>query len=296
MPTSGTVEDRDSRVAPALPPGTITPELLYRWERSCKEFFRVKNVSKTKQVESVIWQLKDLRIAHWAEVNEMALIDLDFAAFMEKLRGEALEKDWDRKIRLAMLASKQGERPFHEWAYELQNRNALLRGRPCHFNDAALRQMFRNNMDPHLELRSRLIMSHSPDLTIRGWIEKVKVKGEKIAEGRALMERLGKLMGDGASLPRLTPAERSLIFDHQGCFKCRQLYVNHKAANCPNGFPPAVTYKTLTAEYAESVRDSKNKARSQNLGRARLPRLANTNKYVRYHGPPPFPSGRDSVD
>ena len=39
------------------------------------------------------------------------------------------------------------------------------------------------------------------------------------------------------SLPKLTPAEQAIIFEHQGCFKCRKLYVDHKGTNCPNGFP-----------------------------------------------------------
>ena len=69
-----------------------------------------------------------------------------------KLRGEALEKDWDRKIKLLMLASRQGDRPFHKWAYEMETRNALLRGRLHHFNDVALRENLKNNMDQGLKL------------------------------------------------------------------------------------------------------------------------------------------------
>ena len=39
--------------------------------------------------------------------------------------------------------------------------------------------------------------------------------------------------------------------------------MDHKAANCPNGFPSGSSYKPLTVEYAEAVRDSKNKPRSR---------------------------------
>ena len=127
--------------------GKITPKVLHRWERSCKEYFRVKAVSEKKKVESVLSQLQDFRIADWVEANEVALKLLDFASFMEKLRDEALEKDWDQKIKLSMLASKQGERPFHEWAYEMQTCNALSRGPTCHFSEEALRETLENNMD-----------------------------------------------------------------------------------------------------------------------------------------------------
>jgi hypothetical protein len=71
---------------------------------------------------------------------------------------------------------------------------------------------------------------------------------------------------NGLPLPKLTPTERSIIFNHQGCFKCRQLYVDHKGANCPNGFPSPVGYRALTVEQAEAVRDSRNKPRTRGLG------------------------------
>ena len=71
---------------------------------------------------------------------------------------------------------------------------------------------------------------------------------------------------NGPALPKLTPAERAIIFEHQGCFKCRQLYVDHKGANCPNGFPSPNSYKALTVEHAEAVWDSRNKPRSRAPG------------------------------
>ena len=71
---------------------------------------------------------------------------------------------------------------------------------------------------------------------------------------------------NGPVLPKLTPAERAIIFDHQGCFKCCRLYVDHKGANCPNGFPSPHSYKALTVEHAEAVQDSHNKPRSRAPG------------------------------
>ena len=67
---------------------------------------------------------------------------------------------------------------------------------------------------------------------------------------------------NGPVLPKLTPAERAIIFNHQGCFKCHQLYVDHKGANCPNGFPSPNSYKALMVEHGAAVRDSHNKPQS----------------------------------
>jgi hypothetical protein len=49
-------------------------------------------------------------------------------------------------------------------------------------------------------------------------------------------------------LPRLTDAERSLLFDNEGCLKCRRFFVKHHAADCPSDFLVTTTYKTLTIE------------------------------------------------
>ena len=62
-----------------------------------------------KKVESILSRLQDLHIADWAKANKAALVQLDFPEFTEKLRGQVLENDWDRKIKLVMLASKQGD-------------------------------------------------------------------------------------------------------------------------------------------------------------------------------------------
>ena len=298
MSSAASVESHNPKIAPTLTPGKVTPEVLHQWERACKEFFRIKGIAKENQVESVLSRLQDLRTADWVEANEAVLTALAFPDFMERLRGEVLERDWDRKIKLSVLASKQGERPFHEWANGMQTRNALLRGRPHHFNDEALREVLENNMDTGLELRIRRI-ALATTVPLREWIETVRVEDEFLAGERKETKEMARKMarkilaeqrtlrgitniasgstrpvGVGgpnnpaaqrplptAALPKLTPVERMILFDHQGCFKCRQLYVDHKGADCPNGFPAPGSYKPLTTAYAEAVRDNKNKPR-----------------------------------
>ena len=212
-------------------------------------------MSAKKQVESVPSCLQDMRLADWAEANEETPKNLDFAAFMEKFHGEALVKDWDCKIKLLTLAAGQGERPFREWPYELLNSNVLLHGHSGHFNDEAMHEPFRNDMDEGLKLHTRKIDIGKGDM-IRNWIEAVGVEGEFVPNDRAAVREMaremyqaeqqkeGKDVGGGRTmgtrtentmstfrkpavgsfdLPKLTPAERALIFEHHGCFKCRQL-------------------------------------------------------------------------
>ena len=148
-----------------------------------------------------------------------------------------------------------------------------------------------NNMNLGLAMRIRRLV-FAADVSLQDWIEAVKEEDEFVAWECAMVKEMAKEMyrveqwvtksGGGcamgtriknttvarstvstSALPKLTPAKRSLIFDHQGCFKCRHLYINHKGANHPNGFPPPETYKMLTVEHAEAVWDSKNRPRTQ---------------------------------
>lgn len=57
-------------------------------------------------------------------------------------------------------------------------------------------------------------------------------------------------------LPRLTDDERTILNENQGCVKCRKCFAGHRADTCPNGFPAAATYHTLTAADATRARPS----------------------------------------
>src|SRR5271154_5411223 len=53
---------------------------------------------------------------------------------------------------------------------------------------------------------------------------------------------------------KLTEPERQLLLQNQGCLKCRQVFVDHKMANCPVGFPDPKKYMTLTQATVDAVR------------------------------------------
>jgi hypothetical protein len=59
-------------------------------------------------------------------------------------------------------------------------------------------------------------------------------------------------------LPPLTDDERQLLRDNEGCFKCREPFVQHSSNNCPNGFPDGATYKPLTAASIAAKKTRKN--------------------------------------
>jgi hypothetical protein len=49
-------------------------------------------------------------------------------------------------------------------------------------------------------------------------------------------------------LLKLTDIKRLLLFDNEGCLKCRHFFMKHHASDCPNDFPSAVGYKGLMNE------------------------------------------------
>ena len=58
---------------------------------------------------------------------------------------------------------------------------------------------------------------------------------------------------------RFMDAERRLLFDNEGCLKCRKVFVPHRSANCPDGFPNGANYKTLTQSFVDHIKSRMNK-------------------------------------
>ncbi|GLB45211.1 putative retrotransposable element tf2 155 kda protein type 1-like [Lyophyllum shimeji] len=57
-----------------------------------------------------------------------------------------------------------------------------------------------------------------------------------------------------ARLPTLTAEEKTLLREHNGCFKCRRFYTTCESLTCTTGFPDAATYRTLTAADAAAAK------------------------------------------
>jgi hypothetical protein len=72
---------------------------------------------------------------------------------MEEFRQQFLPDGWERKLRLSILGSKQGQRRFNDWLIEMQGANTIMIGRPGHVNDDALRDHMEANMSSPLALK-----------------------------------------------------------------------------------------------------------------------------------------------
>jgi hypothetical protein len=269
---------------PILTSGTITPEILHVFENTCRSFFRNKeNIDPKNYIACIAGGLQDPLLADWYWTSQATLDELSFDAFMKELSNKWLANDWEQDVRCKVLGTKQSG-SFWEWEVRIRSLNTLLRGSSTHLDDAALLNQLEANLEPWL---SRMCDDeHVKEDNLGKWLDAVKIIDERKrrerqqqradAEEAARMHlkqtgaaaglsepsrRINTFHGtpsyksssskprDGSkSLPKLTDAEQSLLFENDGCLKCRKFFVKHKAADCPNDFPNPATYKTLMTD------------------------------------------------
>jgi len=165
----------------------------------------------------------------------------------------------------------QGDSSFWDFAIQVQAKNSLLHDTASHLSKHDLCQHIESGMTQKLALRCRLERCNEAT-GLEKWLIEVKRVDDLLHIERAEFESLAKATHDAGrcnnafaepsrcanvapasslssstriSLPKLTPIERKLIYDNEGCLKCRRVFVNHQSGTCPNDFPDAATYKPL---------------------------------------------------
>ncbi|KAG1866134.1 hypothetical protein F4604DRAFT_1682869 [Suillus subluteus] len=265
MTKSASVEQSAPNKPPRLLAGELTPEVACDWENGCETYFMHKGINAEDQVKMIASGMLDVRLRTWY-LTQRAILDAGtFTAYMTALKNAWLDTHWDTKLRWKVLGSYQGNRPFYEWALELQNQNALLYGNAAHLSDIQLRNQLEAHICEELAipvLRAKL----ADDLTLREWIEEVKHLDNKCLEDLASHKKIAEELyktskrttssnrlqssktytPSSSCLGTLTEGERTLLMKHKGCFKCRKFYVSHQSKECTNGAPEASSYKVLT--------------------------------------------------
>lgn len=232
-------------------------------------------------VKKVAWGMQELIIQDWYLNDQDRSNKLLFTEYLnlKEVREYWLPTDWEDTVHQKMLSSMQGNRPFHDWAIEIQSKNTLLRDTDSYFTDVYLKYHLESHMNPHLatDYHDERITEHD----LHKWINKVKVLDNKhlhnVAQHKEAADAVWQA-GQGKSttdkklsstthfskarkttttdtsssktfvrLPSLTDTERQLLRDDDGCFKCCEPFAGHTSANCPAGFPDGTSYKTLTA-------------------------------------------------
>jgi hypothetical protein len=136
--------------APILTPGTLTPEVLRRFENSCKSCLRNKKIEAADQVSAIAGNMHDPLISDWYWTDEARINQLTFNAFVMEVHDKWLAKGWEKDVRRRILGTKQDGEPFWEWAVQMRNLNAIIRGLTDHLTDKELRNQLEANCDKDL--------------------------------------------------------------------------------------------------------------------------------------------------
>jgi hypothetical protein len=286
------VEQRDQTKPPILTVGKITPQALNNFSDGCEAYFFHKQVADAKQVQVVVLGLKDHRIRDWYRASKVAIIAMSFDDFMVAVKTKLLTDGWEYNLNKDILSSTQGEKLFSKWETELGASNSLLVSSVYYVTQPVLRSHLSANMNPELALdcdaaKTRDIADYDQwladvttlDLKRARENEKHKhlvedamktecaksrvLTGPSIHGNKSLPAGVAVSSSSAPSLvsiPKLTDADRVLLNDHDGCYKCCRFYGKHKGKHCPHGFPDPATYKPLTLASALAAKKKMEKA------------------------------------
>ena len=261
------------QVAPNKPPimeeGEITPKVLARWHTAVRAYCNHKGIPEDERVMKVAYGMVDPRVQDWLEEHEAELALWSVAEYMAALREEFLEKDWANDICYQLMNFRQGTQAFKPWYLELLALRSLLQGTAFAYNNAQLRSHIDANMSR--DLRNMCVSANNHAVAdYDTWIENVKLLDERVrAENERIQAQIaaernrvkaqrgvniatGRVTTENTSTtksefpPPLTDTERTLLFEHDGCTKCRKPWQNHLKATCPNPWPKKSNVKTLT--------------------------------------------------
>ncbi|KAH9918046.1 hypothetical protein B0H21DRAFT_702481, partial [Amylocystis lapponica] len=282
---SATVEHIKESQAPKLLAGDLTPEVVNGWKIACERHFWKVSLSEELQVSTVASRMDDPRFTVWYNAHRERLDALPFEEFIAEVRSTYLPKDWDSNIRDEVMGARQNDKPFWDWANEVQEKAAVISNMPNALSEALLKQLIQAGVNPRLkkkmnssrnqaDLAGRELFSQwllgvkdideelqEEDERVAAAVEKIVAENKAtygVTKGKPLQARTnaqtnavktstgGTGRTPGPSLPKLTTEERLLLQKHRGCFKCRLPNQNHITANCPNEFPDPTTYTPIT--------------------------------------------------
>jgi hypothetical protein len=250
------------------------------FQDACEGYFENKEVPADKQVRKILAGIKDDRVKDWLSVDRARIQALEFPAFMVEFRAAYLPEEWEQDLRGDILSMSQGDSTFWNYAVNLQSKNSLLKGTTSHLTSEKLRHQLEANMEKRLATKCRNEANVNNEQDFTKWINMVKRVEEMLIADRKEVQDLMKTNREATRRtsaltepsrrynsapsssnststskrrfpPRLTDYEKKILAENEGCFKCRRFFVNHRSPTCPDDFPDAGSYKTLTARDVE---------------------------------------------
>jgi hypothetical protein len=282
---------------PVVTAGKLTPDLLFDFKNGAFFYFTYKDLPEDKKVSCVAGGLQDAQVQTWYRLNHVAINAAGFANFMTTVCANWLNPGWEQEVKLLILSSSQGSMPVSDWILLLECTNALIKGTTCELNDAELRNHIQSHVHPdtmstatHTKLH--LIVDFPAYKCGLRTIDDACVRADELLQA-AVKQMITSTVtathrvnsrpthnytnnasssnnNNNAALtatssvtslhvPALTSSKRTLLQEHEGCFKCRDFYADHLSRNCTRGFPDPAMYKALTAADATHTKKQRNK-------------------------------------
>lgn len=257
---------------PTLSEGDLDPAILWEWFIKCETYLRHKGTCDADMVKTIAYGMVGVRAIRWLAAKGPALASMGWEEYKSQMRALFLASDWEHVTRMDILRFRQSSsKPFIDFALELMGKNNLLAGTDSFMDDDFMRETIEAGMEQELSREcNRENANHIEDF--QRWLDEVKriddrrrARLEELAREFAKLSvrqtpstRLPVLRNPVASnsarssttftpMPRLTDAERKLLLDNGGCYKCRRFWANHIAPRCTNPPLDGAAYKTLTA-------------------------------------------------
>ncbi|THH11767.1 hypothetical protein EW146_g7927 [Bondarzewia mesenterica] len=252
--------------APIVSQGSITPTVLIQWRNRYRFFFSTKRIPDAEQADRVLCSFEDLRVIAWIDVNRATLTALSFDDLYAKIQECWLPSNWDLDLRNKITKACQGRNAsFLSWQEEISLWNSALHSSKYWFSDAAICATLESGFNTELA-HQYFLEPLDIDLPLHTWVDRVAKLDDHIqrtwghSDSRSNSGQVDRSARkpstsitsaspfdtSNARLPKLTEAEKTLLRDNNGCFKCRRFHTDHDSKSCTNGFPLGVTYKTLT--------------------------------------------------
>lgn len=276
------VEQDGLSKVPVLSAEDVTPAVMCKYKNTCLGYFENKEIEEKKQVRKILAGLMDNHIQDWISVDHEHFAGLTFIEFMAEFRAAYLPEDWEEVTWIELLAMTQGADNFWDFSVAVQAKNSLLHATTSYQDKENIRHRLEAGMNAKLALRCCLEKS-SQIKKFESWLNEVKCVDDLLHNEQSDFEAMAKASREASrrsnvltepsrrgnnnafasgsanstsrvALPRLLDSERKLLYDNNSCLKCHCVFVSHRSNNCPNEFPNAASYKTLTQAFVDLIK------------------------------------------
>ena len=269
---------------PVLLDGKITPKVCHDYEYHCETFFvnALDTIPEDKKVARILGCFRNSVIADWSRTERERLSKMTFGEFMIAFRKRWLPSKWEQTVRTELMNSRlYSSQTFDDWTQHVLSLNVSLQGTPSHMSDAQLKAQLENAQDNELRVMVLAEAEISKISELHEWIDKVReIDVKRQFDNQRVWRQMKEFQRtsahqasnsryqpynavnrttrgnsapapDGVNTypPKLTDDERRLLFEHDGCLKCRTFYAGHRANKCTITLS-GKDYKTRTAQDA----------------------------------------------